>query len=48
MKLKKCMKDLKPFEPNIKLTYQYSREIVSFFDLKVDIIKSKLITSLFL
>ena len=46
MQLKKCMKELNPCDPNISFTYEYIRERVSFLDLEVDIMKSKLITSL--
>ena len=35
------------FDTNIKFTYKYSNKRVSFLDLQVNIIKGKLITSLF-
>ena len=46
-KLKKFMRELNSFHTNIKFSYEYSDKKVSFFDLQVDIIEGKLITSLF-
>ena len=45
--LKESMRELSSFDFNIKFTYEYSNKRVSFLDLKVDIVESKLITSLF-
>ena len=44
--LKKFMGQLNSFDTNIKFTYEYSDKRVSFLDLQVDIVHSKLITSL--
>ena len=41
------MRELNPFDTNIKFTYEYSDKRVSFLDLQVDIVEGKLITSLF-
>ena len=41
------MKELISLELNIKFIFEYSRERVSFLDLEVDIMKRKLIASLF-
>ena len=46
-KLKEFMRELNSFHSNIKFTYEYSNKRVSFLDLQVDIVESKLITSLF-
>ena len=45
--LKEFMRELNPFDTNIKFTYEYSGKRVSFLDLQVDIVEGKLITSLF-
>ena len=45
--LKEFMRELNPFDTNIKFTYEYSDKRVSFLDLQVDIVEGKLITSLF-
>ena len=44
--LKEFMTELNSFDSNIKFTYEYSNKRVSFLDLQVDIVESKLITSL--
>ena len=46
-KLKEFMRELNSFDTNIKFTYEYRDEKVSFLDLQVDIDEGKIITSLF-
>ena len=41
------MRELNSFDSNIKFTYAYSNKRISYLDLKVDVVESKLITSLF-
>ena len=42
------MRELNFFDSNIKFISEYSNNRVYFFDLQVDVVESKLITSLFL
>ena len=46
-KLQKFIKELNSFDSNTNFAYEYSKERVSFLDLEVDIVESKLITNLF-
>ena len=45
--LKEFMREMNTFDTDIKFTYEYSDQKVSFLDLQVDIVEGKLITSLF-
>ena len=45
--LKEFMRELNSFDSNIKFTYAYGNKRISYLDLKVDVVESKLITSLF-
>ena len=46
-KLKEFIKELNSFDSNSNFAYEYGKERVSFLDLEVDIVESKLITNLF-